>query len=272
MALCCNTVTQMFRSSLLALLPKCLSFAHSHCCLRNWSYLSIPSRRERQLQETVSRAAALNEASRQHAINVGRLKEAKRENAMLKQMHAQAVADQRRRQYNFLRTQGAALHNERVALTKDYIRMSDYFEEVTDDDDVVEDEDDNDISILDAEFDEQKEDEDEDYTEGSAQDNEDDDDGLLQSTSSNRAYGQGEYLDANEADQDEWSNAVNIGRSGDEESFAESFQTRGSSTGTGRGAGGNWDLGRNLLLSSYTFRFRRSATLAFTKSAPNDYA
>ena len=190
------------------------------------------ARRRRQLQNTVERAAAQNEASRQHAIGVERLKEAKQQNQMLRQMHAQVVADQRRREYTSLKSQAAAIHNERVALTKDYVRISDYMEEVQDEDDEFSD----DLSDTDRRR----------Y-------------GTIESASGDDGSDDGDDGigdDYDDVGEDQWSNAVNYG---DEESYADSYYTRGSSTGgAGFVVGGDWDLGRRLMLNAYTAQFRRT--------------
>ena len=162
-------------------------------------------------QAKVDRLAAQNEASRLHAVNVDRLRAAEKQNKFLRHIHSQAVADQRRKQYNYLRTQGAVIHNERVALTKDYMKISDYFEEVTDSDDEEEEFDEDEPTILNAEFDETREDEESDFV---PSDNEIDSAG---STEDDDDYDEHDH-ESNSTATDQWSNVVNVG---DEESYSE---------------------------------------------------
>ena len=219
------------------------------------------ARRRAHLDDTATRAAIQNEASRQHAVSIQRLNQAKARNQELKQLHAQAVADKRRADYEFLKTQGAVIHNERVALTKDYVRMSDYFEEVTDDSHApTEDEESVGRNILEADF--------------GRDDDDDDDSDYIPDESSE------ESVSSSEDVEDQWSNAVFVG---DDESYAESQQTRGSSTGYAAwrrlalvahfasvfpfdrhalllsrlAAGNDGDLGRSLLVAAYSPLFRR---------------
>jgi hypothetical protein len=229
------------------------------------------SLRTKQLEATVARVAAQNEATRQHAVNVDQLHAARQQNKLLRHVHSQVVADKRRRELNYLRSQTAALHNERVALTKDYVKISDYFEEVDDDADDDDDEQKDDSRRRGG-------------RRGAADDDDGDDDDDDDDDDSNpaRRPGQVRYYhpagagDEEEDSQDQWSNVVNVG---DEESFADlSYMSStgpgsvGGASSVGRsgsvgGGGANnrsaWQIGQSLILSVYTPLFRETLTAKY---------
>lgn len=93
-------------------------------------------RRSARMEQAIRKSILQNEESQRKVQSQANLNKLEQANKKLKLEEAQQSADIRRQEMQLIRQSTAALHNERVRMLNDYLRMSDFAEDVDSESDI----------------------------------------------------------------------------------------------------------------------------------------